>query len=107
MASRLEGRYLCRSCITVRIARFSFSRSRRAASGRDTAENCSGTLQIGCPGTIEKRSSLVWRLAKLGVERRLRVDLCSLFKRFMRQEASGASHVYALREGHFLKAKEC
>jgi hypothetical protein len=35
------------------------------------------------------------------------VDLCSLFKRFMRQEAAGASAVYALREGHLLQAKEC
>ena len=34
------------------------------------------------------------------------VDLCSLFKRFMRQEAAGATAVYTLREGH-LKAKEC
>ena len=29
------------------------------------------------------------------------------FKRFMRQEASGSSHRYALREGHLVKAKEC
>ena len=35
------------------------------------------------------------------------VDLCSLFKRFMRPEAAGASAVYALREGHLLQAKEC
>ena len=35
------------------------------------------------------------------------VDLCSLFKRFMRQEAADASVVYALREGHLLEAQEC
>jgi hypothetical protein len=37
------------------------------------------------------------------------VDLCSpfKFKRFMRQEAAGASAVYALREGHLLQAQEC
>jgi hypothetical protein len=35
------------------------------------------------------------------------VDLCSLFKRFMRQAAAGASAVYALCEGHPLQAKEC
>jgi hypothetical protein len=35
------------------------------------------------------------------------LDLCSLFKRFMRQEAAGGSAVYALREGHLLQAQEC
>jgi hypothetical protein len=35
------------------------------------------------------------------------VDLSSLFERFMRQEAAGASAVYALREGHILQARGC
>ena len=35
------------------------------------------------------------------------VDLCSFLKRFMRQEAAGASADYALREGHLLQAQEC
>jgi hypothetical protein len=58
--------------------------------------------RCGCPGTIETRSRVVWRPVRLRVERRLRVDLRSLFKRFMRQESSGGRHVYALREGHLL-----
>ena len=50
----------------------------------------SNPYSSGCPGIIETRSSVVWRPAGLRVERMLRVvDLCSLFKRFMRQEADG------------------